>query len=313
MDYLLFRLNFSTLLHIGKDSGGASLDDGLMTIHADTLFAALCCESVQDNSINELVNYFAEGTLTISDALPYVGEEIFLPKPVLFTGNKKRAEDTGLKKRLKSVEYIPLSIFNEYVQGLQQAEIDLAKLEYTFGQMSTTTRVAIQGNDPPLPYHVAAWKFAPECGLYIIVRSEKPRARDTFSKVLTRLGLSGVGGKQSSGWGKFTVQTSPVPCDLVDMLEDNQASCQMLLGTALPEDNELDEVLKNGWYTLVRRGGFIRSATYAPGQLKKRSLYMLGAGSCLSGRFRGGMYDLSDQGGHPVWRCGKSLFAGVNL
>ena len=63
----------------------------------------------------------------------------------------------------------------------------------------------------------------------------------------------------------------------------------MLLGTALPIDAELDDVLSDSWYALVRRGGFIRSATYAPGQLKKRTLYMLAPGSCLRFRFRGGM------------------------
>ena len=70
MDYLLYRLEFSTALHIGRDGGGASLDDGQMGIHADTLLAALCCEAARNGSITELVDYFADGILTISDAPP---------------------------------------------------------------------------------------------------------------------------------------------------------------------------------------------------------------------------------------------------
>jgi CRISPR-associated protein Csm4 len=104
-----------------------------------------------------------------------------------------------------------------------------------------------------------------------------------------------------------------VPTELLKLLKDEEAPYQMLLGTALPPDSELDEVLEDGWYSLVRRGGFIRSATYAPGQLKKRTIYMLAPGSCLRRRFKGGMFDLSDNGAHPVWRCGNSLFVGVNL
>jgi len=337
MDYLLYRLEFSTALHIGRDGGGASLDDGQMGIHADTLLAALCCEAARNGSITELVDYFADGILTISDALPFAGPELFLPKPVLFTGNKKREGEAGLKKLLKALEYIPLSAFNEYLQGLRRGGSDLEKLRYTFerilkeirqtgpcgvaleklryifGQLTTVTRVAVKGDSPPLPYHVTAWKFASGCGLYVIVRYEREEALDIFTSLLNRLGLSGIGGKQSSGWGKFEARSCPAPKELKQLLDDRQAAYQMLLGTALPEDDELEQVLGNGWYTLVRRGGFVRSSTYATGQLKKRSLYMLGPGSCLAQRFRGGMYDLSAHGAHPVWRCGKSLFAGVNL
>ncbi|NLK52425.1 MAG: type III-A CRISPR-associated RAMP protein Csm4 [Syntrophomonadaceae bacterium] len=314
MEYSLYKLNFTTALHMGKHSGGASLDDGQMTIHADTLFSALCCEAARVGQIDQLVKYFADGTLTISDALPYAEEELFLPKPILFVGNKKREGDASLKKKLKSLEFIPLSSFREYLKGLNQPEVNLDKLSGIFGHLTTITRVAIKGNNPPLPYHVAAWKFASGCGLYIIVRFEQDEALDTFETLLANLGLSGIGGKQSSGLGKFKVQQSPVPAELIELIEEEPAEYQMLLGTALPVDAELDKILQNGWYTVVRRGGFIRSENYAPGQLKKRSIYMLAPGSCLPSRFKGGMYDLSDNGGaHPVWRCGRTLFAGVNL
>ncbi|MFA7078995.1 MAG: type III-A CRISPR-associated RAMP protein Csm4 [Syntrophomonas sp.] len=314
MEHFLYRLNFTTALHIGKDSGGASLDDGQMIIHGDTLFSALCCEAVRGDRIDQLVKYFTDGILTISDALPYAGDEIFLPRPALFTEKRKQTGDIALKKVLKDKDYIPLSFFRDYLKGMQQAELhaDRLKSESDFGQLTTFTRVAVKGNTPPLPYHVAAWRFASDCGLYIIVRSEQEEARATFAVLLAELGLSGIGGKQSSGWGKFDVQQSPVPDELLKLIEDNQAEYQMLLGTALPVDNELDEVLANGWYKLIRRGGFIRSEKYAPGQLKKRTMYMLGPGSCLRSRFKGGMFDLSDNGAHPVWRCGNNLFVGVN-
>ena len=48
MEYSLYRLNFTTFLHIGEDNGAVSLDSSRMTIHADTLFAALCCEAAGD-------------------------------------------------------------------------------------------------------------------------------------------------------------------------------------------------------------------------------------------------------------------------
>jgi CRISPR/Cas system CSM-associated protein Csm4 (group 5 of RAMP superfamily) len=68
MEYSLYRLNFTTCLHIGRDTGAVSLDSSRMAIHADTLFAALCCEAAGDERLGKLVEYFTEGTLAISDA-----------------------------------------------------------------------------------------------------------------------------------------------------------------------------------------------------------------------------------------------------
>ena len=313
MEHYLYKLNFRTALHIGRDGGGASLDDGQMTIHADTLVAALCCEAVRSHHLDQLVSYLADGTLTISDALPYAGEELYLPKPILFVKNQNREGDAATKKALKGVEYIPLSYFQEYLQGLSQPQIDIENLRRDFGQLTVSTRVAIKGQNPLLPYHVAAWKFKPSCGLYLVVRTQHDSAQSLLESLLSSLGLSGIGGKQSSGWGKFRVHSSPVPEQLQHMLADQQASYHMLLGTALPVDQELEDTLKDGWYALVRRGGFIRSNTYAPGQFKKRTIYMLAPGSCLRRRFKGGLFDLSDNGAHPIWRCGNTLFAGVNI
>jgi CRISPR-associated protein Csm4 len=313
MDYFLYKLNFTTALHIGTDSGGASLDDGQMTIHADTIFAALCCEAIKQGKIEELYAYFNEGSLTISDALPYQNDELYLPKPVLNVNTKKRERDASSRKALKALEFIPLSAFKDYMQTLNRTEFNPDKFSGTFGNMSVSSRVAIKGQTAPLPYHVAAWRFNPGCGLYIIMRSEQSPALKLFTNLLASLGISGIGGKQSSGWGKFEIRQTQPPDNLLDMLNDSVAQYQMLLGTALPVDDELEEALSNSWYTLVRRGGFIRSETYAPGQLKKRTIYMLGPGSCLRSRFKGGMFDLSDNGNHPIWRNGNTLFVGVNI
>lgn len=313
MDYSLYKLEFDTPLHIGRDSGGPSLDNGQMAIHADTIFSALCCEAAGDARLEQLVRYVTDGVLVLSDALPYAGDELFLPKPVVYVANRQREGDAGLKKKLKDIEYIPLSAFDDYLSNLAGSSPDLDSLRYTFGQLSTLTRVAIGGTDAPLPYHVASWRFAEGCGLYIVAGYMDENILALAEGLLVGLGLSGVGGKRSSGWGKFAVQKLPVPPDLRSRLEDKSSPYQMLLGTALPMDEEMEELLRHGWYTVIRRGGFIRSDTYAAGQLKKKTIYMLGPGSCLRRRFRGGMHDLSDNGGHPVWRSANSLFVGVNI
>jgi len=313
MDYSLYKLDFKTPLHIGRDAGGPSLDNGQMAIHADTIFSALCCEAAGDARLERLVDHLRNGVLAFSDALPYAGDELYLPKPVIYIANRRREGDAGLKKRLKDIEYIPLSGFEDYLQNLAGSCMDIDSLSVTFGQLTTVTRVAIKGNDAPLPYHVASWRFTDGCGLYVVIGYTDEQALSLVEDLLIRLGLSGIGGKRSSGWGKYETSRAPVPGALLARLKDESATYQMLMGTALPAEEEMEELLRQGWYTVVRRGGFIRSETYAPGQLKKKTMYMLGPGSCLRRRFRGGLHDLSDNGGHPVWRSANSLFVGVKI
>jgi CRISPR-associated protein Csm4 len=313
MAYSLCKLNFTTPVHLGVSRGGHSLSDGQMTIHADTLFSALCCEGAKLGKLEQLVNYFVEDALTISDTFPYNQEELFLPKPVLFLASNRQEGDPSLKKELKSLAYIPLSLFKDYLQGLKGTQPDLGRMKATFGQLTTVTKVAMKGQSTPLPYHVASWRFLPGCGLYLIIRSEDEKALGLLRELLGALGLSGVGGKTSSGLGKFTLETRPCPEPLLTFLEDQAADYQMLLGTALPEDAELEASLAGSWYTTIRRGGFIRSVSYAAGQLKKKTIYMLAPGSCFLHRFRGGIFDLADGGTHPVWRLGKTLFVGVRV
>ncbi len=314
MGYFLYKLDFTTALHIGSDNSGSSLDDTQMTIHSDTFFSALCSQAVKRGEIDQLVYYFAQGQLCVSDALPYYREELYLPKPIIFTSQPQQEGEPGLKKKFKALQYIPLVLFNDYLDGIKgKGYFDPDLVKHDFGQMTMQTRVAIKGQEQPLPYHVASWRFAAHAGLYILLRFEDSQALQLFTTLLQDLSWNGIGGKQSSGWGKFEVGESSVPGKLIQYLEDETAKYQMLMGTALPVDEEMEQVLEDGWYALLLRGGFVCSPSYAQRQLKKRSIYMLSPGSCLSRRFQGGMFDLSQQGSHPVWRSGNTLFLGVNI
>jgi CRISPR-associated protein Csm4 len=313
MGYSLYRLEFKTGLHMGLDTGGPSLAESRMTVHSDTLFSALCCEAANAGGLSRLYDYFNSGELTISDTLPYQGDEYFLTKPVLFAGDfKRRAEGAG-SKPFKSLEYIPLSRFDEYLKHFSGSEIDPASFKNHFGILATHERVAIKGLAQPIPYHVTSWRFTRDSGLYLVLRFATEEARFFFEDLLTMLGYSGIGGKRSSGLGKFSIRQADLPAKLVSLLDDIDADYQMLLGTALPADEELDSALSDGWYTTIRRGGFVQSESYADRQLKKRNMYMLAPGSCLKRRFTGCIFDLGTAGTHPVWRCGKTLFAGVRL
>jgi CRISPR-associated protein Csm4 len=313
MPYSLYKLHFATGLHIGTEHGGPSLDDGRMTIHSDTIFSSLCCEYAQNGGQpEEIFQWFEDERIVISDALPFCRDEYYLPKPMIYFKNLKQEGNPENRKAFKSIEYIPLSAFDEYLGHISgQAEIVPEELKCFFGALTSGTRASIR--EEPQPYQVAYWNFAKDAGLYVIAECKDSGSLALFEQLLSFVGLSGMGGKQSSGLGKFNVIKEDVPAPLQEMLADTDANYQMLLGTALPSDHELDEILSDGWYMAARRGGFVRSETYSQMQRKKRTLYMLLPGSCFKRRFSGEIFDVSSGGAHPVWRCGKTLFAGLRV
>lgn len=315
MPYSLFKLNFQSGLHVGASGGGPSLDHGKMVIHGDTLFSALYLEMLKTGEQDQLWTCFAKGGLTLSDALPFHQDSYYLPKPLLYIPSLRHKGDSVQSKALKDLQFIAAADLPDYVQGLAEGTLQLNRWNTpVFGVMSVQTRVAIRGNDQPLPYSVAVWSFAPDCGLYIIVRYEEEVHLALLKKALTRLGLSGIGGKTSSGLGRFQLIETQIPNDVLALLDNEQASYQMLLGPGLPADEELDPVLDGGWYTLVRRGGFASTPFMTGSPRRKRTLYMLASGSCLRRRFQGHMRNIAWDGAeHPVWRCSSTLFVGVNL
>ena len=87
----------------------------------------------------------------------------------------------------------------------------------------------------------------------------------------------------------------------------------MTLSAALPHMEELEQALDGATYQVIKRSGFVDSVRYAKEQQKHRTLYLLAAGSCFRSQFKGDIYDVANEGSHPVYRYGKPLFLGVNL
>ena len=85
--------------------------------------------------------------MAISDTFPYREQELFLPKPIIYLGNHKREGDPGLRKKLKSLEYIPLSLFEDYLRELKGGGLDLEKLEQEFGSLTVVTKAAVTGQE----------------------------------------------------------------------------------------------------------------------------------------------------------------------
>ena len=189
-----------------------------------------------------------------------------------------------------------------------------------FGRPVETTRACVADGEDTVPYAVGTFMFAPDHGLYILALCADEQQAGTLRTLLEALGVSGIGGKVTSGCGRFVLDDEidlDAPFD--DQTEwlsnalSGEHSHYLLVTASLPRDDELDETLAGASFALVRRGGFVQSDTYAHTARKKRTQYFLASGSVLTRRFDGDLYEVGGGGAHPVYRYGCPVLLGVDL
>lgn len=331
----LYKLRFETPVHFGSAAEGGKLDEAGMILGADSLFSALCCELAEqgaETALTCLVTMAREGKARFSDLYPFreeAGEtQYYLPRPVLppvqmAAGDEERPrslqrerDDAVSRKRLKKLTHLRAHEMASFLAARREGRPYTGVMP-EFGVSSLVERVQCARAGETLPYFVRQFTFFPEAGLYGIVFWEEEKAAE-LSTMLKSLGLSGIGGKRSSGYGKFRVE---VPLDLtaargadentlLSLLQAEEAPWQMCLSAFLPKPEE-EVILQEGWYQLLRRGGFIAGAR--GDKQKKDSVHMVAAGSCFPRRLVGQMAILGQAEDHEVLRYGYGMYAGLSL
>lgn len=302
MPHLIYKLTFSTAVHFGSDDGGDHLSSVNMSFHSDSLFSALYLQAMKIGKQDELLSSVKSGSLCFSDALPWKGNRFYIPRPVGIFAQPTRDFDPSVRKIMKRVRFIPVDMLKPYLSGT----FDPEQLLTEFGAAYYTTRVNIRDAEAPLPYQVGAFRFFDDCGLYIIVKTDNEKL---MAELFDMLSVHGIGGKVSSGLGKFTYSTIKPDELFAKYLNNTSAAYSLLLSTALPEDDALESAMQHSHYTLVRRGGFTQSESSRP--VKKHTVYAFGAGSTFAKPFLGSVRDVGMHMPHPVYRCLASCFMGV--
>lgn len=321
MNYFLYQLEFNTAVHFGGADSALSLYQSEDHFRADTLFSALCHTALQldgESGLNRLLELARKGELLLSDAMPWKEEQYYLPKPI-FPPDVPPELPGEKRKLLKKCSWIPAVRFEEYCQALKTGTL-LDMEPVRFGSSSDVTKAAVPDFSDAMPYQVGLYRFCDDCGLWFLAACSDDRDSDWLSSLISALGLTGIGGKVSAGYGKFSV------CDEIYLNEffDDQtkwlytaltrnANASMLLTTSLPTEEEMDTALDGASYQLTRRGGFVASNTYAQTPRKKQTQYFLSAGSVLRNRYHGELFQIGAQGNHPVLRYSKPMFLGVKL
>ena len=328
--YRILPLKFTAPVHFGDASGGGGLDAVQPVCRTDTFFSALCSEAARMGKqiLNRLVQKVEKEEIAFSDLFPWYFRngyyEWYIPKPILSVMPKEvRAETlqkardmSSFRKKSKKRSFLRASDLGLYVDDLRYGSVSLED-EPDWGAMLSA--VHFNGRTR-MPYSVGAYFFAPTAGLYVLIRMENPSDWEWLESLISITGMTGIGGRKSSGMGSFIKADDSILLSekndnadevaLSEFLKDRKTDCQMALSVFLPTEDEL-EMAATGAGLWIQRSGFTWSLGME-GPVKTKSIYMLSSGSCFAARLHGRMADVSTSGvKHPVFRYGKGLFLGV--
>lgn len=338
MMYYIFTLKFLTPVHFGDTANGGFLDKIAMSCGADTLFAALCQEAALQGemAVEQFITKVSQRKIVLSSLMPYFCDtqnnedmHFYLPKPLL-TSSMRTQEPKSFSevkrmaaqfKKQKKTAFVRASQIEAFVHSSRQGEAIETECE-NFAVPYISGKVNLRGEEP-LPYYVGSYVFAANAGLYFICGAENDEDIDAVENLLVSLGYSGIGGKRSSGYGKFELDKSELDesfsyyfrdkgddQELAKMLHDEDSTLQMCIAPVCPIEDDIAEV-KKGTYKLIKRGGFI-AAPELTENIKRDSVYMIANGSCFAKRLHGQMLEQRFAGvEHGIYRNGLGLFVGL--
>lgn len=325
-EIILFR--FTSPVHFGDAAEGGGLGEILSYCRADTFFSALCREAadISQELLACVVEGVQRGKLRFSDLFPWKKGtscyELYLPRPVMNLPHTEQAEtlsyeevreQSGERKKYKKRSFIRASEMESYLQERNiSAQPDFGKEELRTQYNAREKR----------PYGIGAYHFMPDAGLYLILSGDEELA-EKLEPLIKLLGMAGIGGKRSSGFGKYIFEDDPLDLSdentyggddvaLYKMLCAGHSNCYMALSSFLPEKLEVGD-MSSGTGKIIKRGGFAWSREMT-GPAKVSSVYMMASGSCFSKRLEGRIADVNNGSApHPVYKYGKGLFVGLPL
>lgn len=307
MNYKIYRLYFSAGLRVG----GGKMESNTIDLPSDVLFSAMINEAAQmDAAIcDKVIELFRDKKLVLSDGFPFIGDDYFLPKPMISIDGTDN--DASNKKLFKKIAYIPLGDFRLFLKGESNPESLLKELG-NLGRNQMDAKIQKTADGENELYNVSYYRFGRDNGLYFILGFDGDEAVTLFDELLYGLSYTGIGGKKTAGLGKFTMEEDDLPSPLRGKI--NTPGGTILLSTSMARENELDLLDPTSAYALVRRGGFIYSEDAIGSSRvsrRKRTMHFFKAGSIFNCQFKGDLFRVDDGYVHPVYRYGIPMWLEV--
>ena len=294
MTYKMYIMNFQS-----AHFGAGTLDSSKMTFAADRLFSALAIEAKKMRKMEEFVSLAGQDEFVLTDAFPYKSGP-FLPKPIGFPKFDQPDLTTDVKevrrqaKMAKKLQFIPFDKFDSYVNGTLFEDA-----EHAVTNIITKNQPHVDGH----LYQVSTVRFADQSALYVIATES-----NLLNELMTSLQYTGIGGKRSSGYGRFDLTITDIPDALKNRLTKVHQGSVMTLTTSLPVEKELEYAMETGSYLLSKSSGFAFS-TKTNENYRKQDLYKFASGSTFSETFTGQIVDVRPLDfPHEVLNYAKPLF-----
>lgn len=264
MKYYILQFKFLTPVHFGTAENKKSGNLQSFNCCADTFFSALVTETAALDG--ELCSRFIEavqkGGLLFSDFLPYYSgaeEELYVPVPY---NCKEKVNPLDLQLSFKelclqyealrdheNMAYIRVSGIYDYLHPYESTAKEQEK--HDFGWSGVQRRLDFRNGGRA--YYVSNYTFAEGAGLYCIVGLDDGTLLEGLVKAVELLGLGGIGGRRSTGFGKFVLKGAPQllseDCSgdagmLKVLLENKTSSLQMSLSVLCPVQEQIATVKK---------------------------------------------------------------------
>lgn len=156
----------------------------------------------QTAALEELCLSAELDALRISDAMPWRGDSFYLPKPIAASTSPAELS-TVERKAVKKFAWIPASKFDRYTASLHSGTYPLDELDQSFGQAYEQTKASVTDGADAKPYFVGLYRLHAGCGPYVLCACEGNDQLKMLKELFTLLGLSGIGGRTSAGYGRL--------------------------------------------------------------------------------------------------------------
>jgi len=308
--------------HIGDDLKG--LERVKEYIHSDTLFSGLIQSFARlygKKFVDDLINKFSTDNppfVLSSGFLNSPNEGYFFPKPK-FPISILKAKVSGaaheksekILKKYKETRFLPDLQLKRLLEDLSADRIEIETLENAINEADKYSLLFYTVTRPSSSIDRVSSNselfFRGETFLkdYVTI-SVFCKCNESYVEEIKQafecLGDFGIGGERTYGLGQFSIefydsfQERDFIFKGISTLEENEAlnNFAYLLSLYYPaDDDELNKIKDNSFYSLIERKGWFDSP-YSHSQLKRKSIMMFEEGSIIGlGSIKGCLVDVS--------------------
>ena len=308
-----------------------------------------------NEGLQEVLKLFEgrEPPFLISSAFLYAGKILTFPLPLSINWdnyvddevieglNAERKENEkvdkfSLLKRLKRVKFVSEKIFwnvteeesrikdyindENIIQGILFDDEELKRLRKEFGVKESKEIKIFDKKEVPRVtidrktsasniYHFGEVSFAENCGLYFLMDLRMKEYKKRVEAAIRVLGDEGIGGDRTYGKGLFEAEFNEIELNI------EPKNHFVTLSLYYPGEREIS--LKDGYYELINRGGWIYSLEMK--NLRRRTVRMFSEGSVFKigegSNLYGGLADVKPIGIdlHEVYRYGYAFAVPVGV